>query len=151
MTSRNNPVKRSTSVVYELTRPVSKLSPGLALAKNKNGSLIVNESDAVVVNLNQDRTSLIEVIAKAGGLDRSLKSYNIRIIRGDIKNPQVQLVDLSTLEGMRKAELGMEPNDIIYVSQRKRIVADAFAEATPFLSAAGLIFSTVILIRTIGK
>ena len=108
-------------------------------------------SDAVVVNLNQDRTSLIEVIAKAGGLDRSLKSYNIRIIRGDIKNPQVQLVDLSTLEGMRKAELGMEPNDIIYVSQRKRIVADAFAEATPFLSAAGLIFSTVILIRTIGK
>lgn len=107
--------------------------------------------NAVVVNLNQSKTSLIEVIARSGGLDRSLKAYNIRIIRGDIKNPQVQLVDLSTLEGMRKAELGMEPNDIIYISQRKRIVADAFAEAAPFISATGLILSTVILIRTIGK
>jgi polysaccharide export outer membrane protein len=55
----------------------------------------------LVVNLNESPTSLIEVLAKSGGLDRTLKAYKIKIIRGDLKNPEVQLVDLSTIEGAK--------------------------------------------------
>lgn len=104
-----------------------------------------------VVYLNETPTSLIEVLAKAGGLDRTVKAYNIKILRGDLKNPQVQIVDLSTLEGLRKAELTLQPNDIIYVSDRKRVVRDALLEATPIFSAVSLVTTTIVLIKTLGK
>ena len=38
----------------------------------------------------------------------------IKIIRGDLKNPTIYLVDLSTLEGMKDANLFMQAGDIIY-------------------------------------
>jgi polysaccharide export outer membrane protein len=104
-----------------------------------------------VVYLNETPTSLIEVLAKAGGLDRTVKAYNIKILRGDLKNPQVQIVDLSTLEGLRKAELTLQPNDIVYVSDRKRVVRDALLEATPIFSAISLVTTTIVLIKTLGK
>jgi polysaccharide export outer membrane protein len=45
---------------------------------------------ASVVELNNAPTSLPEVLAKAGGLNRQLKAYNIKIIRGDLANPQTR-------------------------------------------------------------
>ncbi|MBP6414673.1 MAG: polysaccharide biosynthesis/export family protein [Bacteroidia bacterium] len=106
---------------------------------------------ASVIPLNESPTSLIEVLARSGGLDRSLKAFKIKIIRGDVKNPEVHLVDLSTLEGLRTAELTMQPNDIVYVEDRKRIVRDAFLEAAPVFTAVTTVLSFILLIRTIGK
>jgi polysaccharide export outer membrane protein len=94
---------------------------------------------------------LIEVLAKSGGLDRSLKAYKIKIIRGDLKNPEVHLIDLSTLEGLRTAELTMQPNDIVYVEDRKRVVRDALAEALPLFSGVTTLISFILLIKALGK
>ncbi len=104
-----------------------------------------------VVPLNESPTSLVEVLAKSGGLDRSLKAYKIKIIRGDLKNPEVQIVDLSSLEGLRTAELTMQPNDIIYVEDRKRVVRDVLLESAPVFSAVTTLVSIVFLIRSLGK
>ena len=62
-------------------------------------------SSAAVVGLNESPTNLFEVIAKSGGIGNDLKSYKIKVIRGDLKNPQITIVDLSSLEGMRNADL----------------------------------------------
>lgn len=105
----------------------------------------------MVVPLNESPTSLIEVLAASGGLNRTLKAYKIKIIRGDMKNPEVQLIDLSTLEGLRTAELTLQPNDIIYVEDRKRVVRDAFLEASPIFSAVTTLVSFILLIKTLGK
>lgn len=104
-----------------------------------------------VLPLNESPTSLIEVLAASGGLDRTLKAYKIKIIRGDLKNPEVQLIDLSTLEGLRTAELTLQPNDIIYVEDRKRVLRDAFLEASPVFSAVTTLVSFILLIKTLGK
>lgn len=117
---------------------------------NRRVFLFKGQSGGVVM-LNETPTSLIEVLAKSGGLDRTVKSYNIKIIRGDLKNPQIQQVDLSTLDGLRKAELTLQPDDIIYVSDRKRVVRDALLEAAPIFSAVSLVTTTIVLIRTLGK
>jgi polysaccharide export outer membrane protein len=106
---------------------------------------------ASVIQLNEAPTSLIEVLAKSGGLDRSLKAYKIKIIRGDLKNPEVHLIDLSTLEGLRTAELTMQPNDIVYVEDRKRVVRDALAEALPLFSGVTTLISFILLIKALGK
>ncbi len=134
--------QKLSSIIVEPYVIVKVVNRRVFLFKGGSGS---------VIGLNETPTSLIEILAKSGGLDRSMKAYSIKIIRGNIKNPQVQIVDLSTIEGLQKAELTLQPNDIIYVANRKRVFRDVILEAAPIFSALSLITTTVVLIRTLGK
>jgi polysaccharide export outer membrane protein len=100
-----------------------------------------------VVDLNNAPTSLPEVLAKAGGIGRNLKAYNIKIIRGDLANPEVHVINLSTLEGMRTADLTVQSNDIIYVEQRRMVSADIEQQILPFVTIMTLITSVVFLAK----
>lgn len=112
---------------------------------------VFNGSSASVVQLEEYPISLIEVVARIGGLDNDAKAYKIRVVRGDIKNPQVYLVDLSSIEGIRKADLSIQPNDIIVIDRRRRAVSDIMKEISPYLGAVTTITTLVILFRTIGR
>jgi polysaccharide export outer membrane protein len=102
---------------------------------------------ASVIELNNAPTSLPEVLAKAGGLTRELKAYNIKIIRGDLANPQVRIINLSTLEGLRTADLIVQSNDIIYVEQKRTVVTDVLVLVTPILTA----FTTAVSVFLLAK
>ncbi|MFN8322090.1 MAG: polysaccharide biosynthesis/export family protein [Chitinophagales bacterium] len=106
---------------------------------------------ASVVELNETPTNLLEVIARAGGLTDGTKAYNIKVIRGDYKNPQVNLVDLSTLEGLRKADLAMQPNDIVYIEKRQKVVSDIFKELAPYISILTSLSTIIALSVSFGK
>ncbi len=109
-------------------------------------------SSASVLGLNNGPTNLLEVIAKAGGIGGGEKAYKIKILRGDIKNPQVILIDLSTLEGMRRADLIVQSNDIIYIEEKRASVpAQILAEVGPYLSFVTTIATVILLVKTYGK
>ncbi|RZK29654.1 MAG: hypothetical protein EOO63_08590 [Hymenobacter sp.] len=108
--------------------------------------------------------NLLEVLALAGGVDATTAGSgaryggrvdNIRIIRGDLKNPQVQFIDLSTLEGMRRGNLQVEPNDIIYVQPVRRPFQETLTEIAPVFSAfsavIGVVATTITLIYLIKQ
>lgn len=86
-----------------------------------------------VVALANDNMNLIEVLAEVGGIPQGGKAHNIRLIRGDLSNPSVQIIDLTTIDGMRKASLQVEPNDIIYVEPLRRVFLEAFADVAPIV------------------
>lgn len=88
---------------------------------------------------------------KSGGLNDGTKAYNIKIIRGDYKNPQVNLVDLSTLEGLRKADLAMQSNDIVYIEKRQKVVSDVLKELAPYFSILTSISTIIALSVSFGK
>ena len=104
-----------------------------------------------VVELNNAPTTLPEVLAKAGGLSRQLKAYNIKIIRGDLANPQVRIINLSTLEGLRTADLTVQSGDIIYVEQKRTVVNDALLLLTPVFTAFTTSVSVVVLAISLKK
>lgn len=103
-------------------------------------------SSGTVVGLNEAPTNLFEVIAKSGGIASGMKSYNIKIIRGDLKNPQIHVVDLSTVEGLRKADLIIQSNDIIYIEPKRQVATDAIAQLSPLFAWASTILSTIALV-----
>ena len=117
-----------------------------------NRVIILGATSGQVIPLNNDNMNLLEVLALAGGVDgaggasalyrNGGRVNNIRIIRGDLKNPRVQQIDLSTLDGMRRANLQVEPNDVIYVEPIRRPVLDALVDAGPILSITSLVFTT---------
>ncbi|MBI4945163.1 MAG: polysaccharide biosynthesis/export family protein [Bacteroidetes bacterium] len=89
---------------------------------------------AKVVPLANENTTLLEGLATAGGIALNGKAYKVKLIRGDLKNPQVYLIDLSTIEGVKKADLILQANDIIYVEPKLRIGNDVMAQVLPYLS-----------------
>jgi polysaccharide export outer membrane protein len=75
-----------------------------------------------VLELGAQSISVIEAIAKAGGLGTYAKSDDVMLFR---KNEQgerdVYHIDLSTIEGIRYANMSVEAGDVIYVQSRLRI------------------------------
>ncbi|WP_460499960.1 polysaccharide biosynthesis/export family protein [Hymenobacter agri] len=128
-----------------------------------NRVIVLGAAGGQVISLANDNMNLLEVLALAGGIDgggagssnfyrNGGRADNIRIIRGDLKNPRVQQVDLSTLNGMRRANLQVEPNDIIYVEPIRRPFLDALTDAAPLLSLSSLILtSTFFIISQVRK
>lgn len=100
-----------------------------------------------VVPLANENTTLIEALASVGGLANTGKAKKIKLIRGDLKNPEIQLIDLSTVEGMTKANLMVQANDIIYVEPVRRINQEVLNQISPIiglLSSLLLIYGLVI-------
>lgn len=95
-----------------------------------------------VVTLENENTTLIEALALAGGITQTGKSNVIKLIRGDSRNPQVHLIDLSTVEGMTKSNMLLQANDIIYVEPVKRVSQGVLNEIAPIV---GIITSLLLL------
>lgn len=107
-----------------------------------NGS----SSSGQVITLENERVSLIEVLAKAGGIQSSGKAYRIKVIRGDLGNPQIDLIDLSTIEGMKEAELVVQANDIIYIDPKMNVTRGLLSEIAPILGILSSLTTVYLII-----
>jgi len=96
----------------------------------------------MVVILENENTTLIEALAMAGGISETGKSDVIKLIRGDSRNPQIHLIDLSTVEGMKKSNMLLQANDIIYVEPVKNISQNILQELAPIV---GIVTSLLLL------
>lgn len=129
-------------------------NPFVLLEVSNKRVMIFAGSNTSVVTLINDNTTLFEVLAMTGGIPEDGKADKIKLIRGDLKNPEVYLIDLSTLAGMQHANLVLQANDIIYIEVRKAHVRKVLVELAPYLAIITTITSTVAIItqiRAIGK
>lgn len=99
------------------------------------------------VPLLNENMNLIEALALAGGLTNTGKAYKIKLIRGDLRNPKVMLIDLSTIEGMQKSNLLLQANDIIYVEPVPRVSQEILLQIAPvvgIITSVALVYSIVV-------
>lgn len=101
--------------------------------------------DAQVVTLQNDNTTLMEVLAMAGGIPERGKAATIKLIRKNKRGERrVFKVDLSRIDGLKYADMVVQADDIIYVEPRKRIATEILRDINPYLS----LLSTSIFIYT---
>jgi polysaccharide export outer membrane protein len=147
---------QADSTLQVLYRPYYT-EPFIQTRVTNNRVIILGSPGGQVIPLANDNMNLLEVLALAGGLEGTAgggngiyryggKTSTIRIIRGDLKNPQVEQVDLSTIAGMRRANLQMEPNDIVYIEPVRRRFLEGLTDAGPVFSAAATLLGTVSVI-----
>jgi polysaccharide export outer membrane protein len=110
-------------------------------------AIVLGPKQAKVIPLENDNISVIELLALYGGMPEDGRASNIKLIRGDLKNPDVQIIDLSSIEGLRKANLSVEPNDIVYIEPVKRIFSLTLQDIYPLLSLFLAVLSIVILLQ----
>lgn len=110
---------------------------------NRRAYVYRGRQGATVVILDKENMNLVEVLAKAGGIPPFGKADKVRILRGDLRQPTVFDIDLSTVEGMMQANLRIEANDVIYIDA-KLGTNDVLYQITPILA----LISTVLLLYT---
>lgn len=109
--------------------------------------VILNGSENKIIPLGQESMNLVEAIA---ALQNGLEDYSnvkkIRLIRGDLRNPSVMLIDLSTIEGLKKANLTLLPDDIIYIEPGRSAARDAVKDFAPYVSILTTALSLIIIL-----
>ena len=129
-------------------------NPFVLLEVSNRRITIFAGSNTSVVPLLNDNTTLFEVLAQTGGIPSRGKAHKIKVIRGDLKNPVIYLIDLSTLSGMRNANLVMQANDIIYIEMRNDYITRSLSELAPYIAIVSTLVSTVAIVtqlRNLGQ
>ncbi len=113
---------------------------------NRNVILFYDEGTVgQKISIPEGGLSLMEAFAEAGGLTTSSKSYKIKLIRGNNKNPEVYNFNIRNLEDFKKANFMLEANDIIYVESRPRYATKFLNDIDPYLT----LLTTAIMVYSV--
>lgn len=111
--------------------------------------IVLGATGGQVIPLENEGMNLLEALALAGGLSGKGKAHNIRLIRQpQSPSPNVQLINLSTIEGMRQASLALEPGDVIYVEPIRRVLPETVRDIGPVVGLVSNILTLVIVLVT---
>ncbi len=104
---------------------------------------------AQVITLVNANTTLMEALAMAGGVNARGNSSEIKLLRENRETGvrEVYLVDLSTIEGIKAADMIVQANDIIYVEPLPLIAREIVDEITPIVT---LITTAALLIAILN-
>jgi len=100
-------------------------------------------SDAKVVPLNNTNTTLMEVIALAGGIADRGKANTVKLMRTVNGERIVYVMDLSVIEGLKFTDLVVQANDYIYVEPAPELGKEIVERVIPITS---LLASLTLLI-----
>lgn len=104
------------------------------------------ESGGAVVQLPNENITIMELLGIAGGLSQGADASKIKLVRGNINDPKVFSIDLTTINGMTKTGMIVEPGDIIYVEPWRRPVRQTLSDAAPLISLATSLTTIIIVI-----
>lgn len=99
-----------------------------------------------VIPLTYENMYLPEILALSGGVANNLRARNIRLIRGDLKDPDVYIINLSTIEGLKMANLRVQPNDIIYIEPIRKTFIESLSDISPILSFISTIIAFTLIL-----
>jgi len=131
------------------------IDPFVVLKVENRRVFLFKGNSGAVVPINRTPTSIFEVIAKSGGLDRHLSTSNVLIIRGNLKTPTVYQVDLKTFKSIQNSETILQSNDIVYIPEKNRKLYYTMQDITPVISVPlgilSTLMSSIVLIITLSK
>jgi polysaccharide biosynthesis/export protein len=118
-------------------------SPFVKLTFNNKRVFLLGAPGGQVLPLQNENITLIEVLAMGKGFDNTGKANNIRVLRGE----QVFQVDLSTIDGYKKGNIKIQPNDIVYVEPVRRPFSEGLRDYSPLVTILAAI-ATLIAVLT---
>jgi polysaccharide biosynthesis/export protein len=100
-----------------------------------------------IINVANEKATLSDAIALAGGVTAYSNIQHIKIIRGDINHPTVYELDLTSLNAMKASGFKLLPGDIVYIPARRgKYTANNFTLALTVIGALntlGIIYNVI--------
>ncbi|WOK05758.1 polysaccharide biosynthesis/export family protein [Imperialibacter roseus] len=126
------------------------IDPYVVLRYENRRVIVLGANGGQVIPLVNENTSLIEVIALSGGINQGAKSQTVRLIRGNLNNPEVYMIDLSTVSGMRSSIVRLEPGDIVYIDPWRRVWIESLRDVSPILSLITGVITLALVVKSIN-
>ena len=95
-----------------------------------------------VIPLNNENTHLIEVLSLADAVNNNIKVQNIRVVRSE----QVFVYDLSKIDGLKGANMIMQPGDIVYIEPVRRPFVESIRDYGPVISVVTSITAIIAIL-----
>ncbi|HMJ71370.1 MAG TPA: polysaccharide biosynthesis/export family protein [Cyclobacteriaceae bacterium] len=108
--------------------------------------IVLGAPGGQVIPLANENISVVEVLALAKGIGNDGKAHNIRLIRGQ----DVYEIDFSTLDGLRKGNMIVQPGDIVYVEPVRRPFVEGSRDVSPLLGLT-LSLTTLIIVYLVNN
>jgi len=101
--------------------------------------------DARIVSLDNNNTTLFEVLRQVGGLKKRGDARKVKLFRlqKDGGGRDVYSFDMSTIEGLKYADIVMQGDDVVYVQPTPELAREALSDLTPIIT---LLISIVLVI-----
>lgn len=106
-----------------------------------------NGGTAKVIYLTNNNTTLLEALALAGGITDRGRAKRVKLMRNVNGERKVYMVDLSTIDGLKYADMTVQANDYIYVDPVPQISRELLQEIAPIvsiISSAAVVISIVV-------
>jgi polysaccharide export outer membrane protein len=104
-------------------------------------------NDVRAIPLVHSDTRLIEILSTVGGIPERGKANRIKLLRKYGEEWKVFMIDLSTIENLKFADIILKENDYIYIEPRPYLLRELLKELTPVLSLVSTSLSFIVLIR----
>ncbi len=110
-----------------------------------------NGGGGAVVPLVNENMRVPEVLALAGGVGQGGRVQSIRLIRGNLSNPQIYEIDLGTIAGMKQSQMTVQGGDILYVEPWRRPFNQTVRDLSPILSLITSVATLIIVINNVNR
>jgi polysaccharide export outer membrane protein len=104
--------------------------------------LVLGATGGQVIPLVNDNVTLVEVLALAKGIGNDGKAKDIRLFRGK----EAYLIDFSTIDGLQKGNMIVQPGDLVYVEPLRRPFVEGSRDLAPILSMIVSVTTLIIVI-----
>jgi polysaccharide export outer membrane protein len=102
--------------------------------------------------LEDDHTSLMDIIGKAGGISPKADPKTLKIIRGERSNPEIIYVNLKNINSLGSSKLILQNNDILYIEPLGVYnTSDKVQKMSTFIQPIMLVINFALLIYTFTK
>lgn len=108
--------------------------------------IVLGATGGKVIPLQNENTTVVEILALAQGFDQEAKSHNIRLLRGD----EAFILDFSTIEGYRENNMIVESEDVIYVEPVRRPFTEFVRDNGPVISVLSSVVSLIVVIISLN-
>jgi len=126
---------------YVKLRPANRRAVILGAAGGATGG------GGQVVPLENENMTILEVLALAGGVQQGGKVSSISLIRGDLANPKVYEIDLSTIAGMKDSAMIVESGDVIYIEPWRRPFRETLRDTAPVFSLFTSVLTLIFILQ----
>lgn len=104
--------------------------------------------DARSVVLDNNNTTLLEVLGAAGGLSSRGNAKKVKVFRYGVDHERlIYQFDLSDIEGLKYADMVMQGDDVVYVQPNPEFAREILADLTPLIT----LMSSILLVLTVTR
>lgn len=105
--------------------------------------------DARVVQLENNNTTLIEVLGMAGGLNRRGDARHVKLFRVDPETRQRKTYefDMSTVDGLKYGDIVIQGDDVVYVQPTPELAREILSDLTPIVTLLTSVLLVVGIVR----